>query len=1471
VVKVAHIFISHASSDDAFVKELRLALEAHQLPVWVDSRALVGGNELAPEIDTAIEQARQVIVVLSPNTINSPWVRKEIGKALAVKREKQDPSYRVIPLLLPGIEPAALPLWFNEEPVGVRVELKTGAISEALPQILAALGEQLPDDRQRVTEQPTRPAAELKLELKHGRIEEIGQGKWRALATAQLIYDPADPARPAAESSEFRFTAPLGPIEADELRWYLEEYYRWPTTFFTERAKRIEEQLPQWGRQLYEAATAAQSARDLMSDWQQSANGIERRFSIFVDSRVIEGSSEDEQAAANEAASALLALPWELMHDGRSFLFQGNHAVRVRRCLPKQRAEKAVASSLPIRILLVSPRPEDDRAPYIDHRISARPLVSAIESLGELAELTVLDPPTLPALRQALRQASENNRPFDVIHFDGHGVYDRQRSLGALCFEDPKDSDKLERRASQLINAEELAALVKEHRIPLVFLEACQSAAEEKPSASVAAKLLDEGVTSVVAMTHSVLVETARRFVTAFYGELAEGKRIGTAMLAGQQALYDDDFRFHVMGAGELRLKDWFVPVLYQEENDPRLITHLLPEDVRRLHQQRRRLSLGALPEPPAHSFIGRSRDLLKLERMLANNEQRYVMVRGRGGEGKTTLAVELARWLVETRRFERAAFVSLEEYTDARGVLMKLGQQLLPEGENWHVADNAEDFEQGRQQVERALRDHRTVIVLDNVESILASAKPLEEGRKETEVVSDPPRDFVKEIFSLCKALLDAGPATRMIFTSREPLPEPFAHRHRTAELRELEPNDAIELVSQVMKREGIEPKHDDAGNTPREVAELVEAVGCHARALTLLAREIAIQGVSATTGNVQRLMEELERKHPGERENSLYASVELSLRRLPPEMRQQIKPLGVFYGGANLAMLYYVLDVDEQTALNIGQALITAGLAEAMAYRHLQLDPALAPYLLRDLSEAEQEAARLRWAEAMKGLTGFLYQQHFQDAELSAQLTLLEVPNLMALLDWIEECDTPKEVVEVAQSLETLLAPLGRSQTLARATRVREGAALRLDQADAWSHTRYLAESAKINRLVEGGQLPAAYQAAQQLLTSSLMGGEAAYPEAGYDTAMIYWQLGSVLQMAGAAEAALASLSEAKRRFQTLADARDTTAARMDSSTIIMIAICLTNLGRLDEAAMAYQEAIRLKEEQGDQRGIAVSKANFGTIRLHQGRHEEALAAYIEARTRFESLGEPASVAGAWYQIGMVHLQTGQFEQAESAHRRALAIRVREKLVSDEASSLGELGNLYATMGQLEESVKCYQQSADICRRLQNDNDEGLIRHNLANALIKLEQYGEARRELLRAIECKQAYGHAAGPWKTWDLLHDLEQATGKRAAAAEARQRAIGAYLAYRCDGGQSYGWGAQACAAVSEAIGQGATTALAQRLAVVLAQTVDPRPHALVSKLQAILAGSRDLALADDPELFYQDAVELRLLLESLGAS
>jgi len=125
-MKTQSIFISHATQDDDFVKQLRLELEHLALTVWVDSRNLRGGKRLAPEIKQAIENARQVLVVLSPNTINSPWVRKEI--ALAVERELEEKTELVIPLLLPGVLPAALDLWFDEPPLAIPIQLKRGGV-----------------------------------------------------------------------------------------------------------------------------------------------------------------------------------------------------------------------------------------------------------------------------------------------------------------------------------------------------------------------------------------------------------------------------------------------------------------------------------------------------------------------------------------------------------------------------------------------------------------------------------------------------------------------------------------------------------------------------------------------------------------------------------------------------------------------------------------------------------------------------------------------------------------------------------------------------------------------------------------------------------------------------------------------------------------------------------------------------------------------------------------------------------------------------------------------------------------------------------------------------------------------------------------------------------------------------------------------------------------------------------------------
>ena len=83
-----------------------------------------------------------------------------------------------------------------------------------------------------------------------------------------------------------------------------------------------------------------------------------------------------------------------------------------------------------------------------------------------------------------------------------------------------------------------------------------------------------------------------------------------------------------------------------------------------------------------------------------------------------------------------------------------------------------------------------------------------------------------------------------------------------------------------------------------------------------------------------------------------------------------------------------------------------------------------------------------------------------------------------------------------------------------------------------------------------------------------------------------------------------------------------------------------------------------------------------------------------------------------------------------------------------------------------------------------------EGVRRSNLADTLRKLRRLDEARQEIQRAIECKAQFGHAAEPWKTCNILAEIETDAGNLSAAAEGKGKAIASYLAYRRDGGENH---------------------------------------------------------------------------------
>ena len=185
------------------------------------------------------------------------------------------------------------------------------------------------------------------------------------------------------------------------------------------------------------------------------------------------------------------------------------------------------------------------------------------------------------------------------------------------------------------------------------------------------------------------------------------------------------------------------------------------------------------------------------------------------------------------------------------------------------------------------------------------------------------------------------------------------------------------------------------------------------------------------------------MEQRFPGSREKSVFASVELSLRRMSAANRDRARVLGVFHGGADLDVLRMMMEWEEADVASLAGELIETGLATPNRYNHLTLNPALCPYLRARLDAAEREALTARWVEAMARVCRLPRAAESQNAEMAATLTLLELPNLFALLDLVQAAGDAEATIDLTTSLYRLLQYAGKPRLLARVGQVRDAAA--------------------------------------------------------------------------------------------------------------------------------------------------------------------------------------------------------------------------------------------------------------------------------------------------------------------------------------------------------------------------------------------------------------------------------------------
>jgi hypothetical protein len=1124
-------------------------------------------------------------------------------------------------------------------------------------------------------------------------------------------------------SAPFPLTLPLTEERAADLRWYLETYVQFPGAGDHARAAGIEARFKEWGQALFDALFGSAEGTHVYRTLLDAA--AKRRNCLLTI-----GASE----------SQILIQPWEMMRDKRGPLaLQG---ITIRRQLqgsgrPRQDADGVLLRER-LRMLLIVSRPSD--VGFIDPRNSIAPMLDVLDDLPGQVTLEFCDPPTLARLEQMIAQAHKENEPYQIVHFDGHGTYLPHTGIGALAFE-------ADDATHQLVTGTQLGDLLARMEVPLVLLEACRSAdlSNQPVFGSVAPALLESGVGSVVAFSHSVHVHAARLLVERFYRELAGGRTIGQALQEARAALRANPNRWLHRGpdAETVALQDWFIPQLYQVGDDPTLIKSRPKKRTKAAPPSPARplapAPLHGFPPEPMYHFHGRAQELLALERAFRRHPA--LLLSGMGGMGKTALSREAAAWWLRAGRFEAAVFCSFEQQAGAERVVQLLGQAL--EGDQF----GARPAEAQWAAAVDLFRRRRVLLVWDNFESTLPifgphplAPSPTAAGAGEQGESSLSFGAAARaELLRLYRDLTAGAPQGRLLITCRPD--ETGLPALKELELGGLARPDSLHMLAAALDLKDIaidRPGQEREGYERAEIEALLDMLDDHPLSIELVTPHLKTLTPRRIRDEFGQLLESFAEAGAYEgRNRSLLASLEFSKRRLSPAALAALPYLAWFAGGVFEDNLLHFTELAPEAWDAIRVELVATALVKVEddwqfnKRPYLRFHPTL-PYAARAADVPDADAAEQRF------IAVYVVVCDAADGMLFGSLPA----NGMALLAR-EEANLRAASARAfrhsdRQAGQRIVNTL--SEYLQRAGRLRE-----LDALVTWARDQVTADGgldeaacAAIRQHAWGrftqGQAGEAIETLAALIAQLEAEGLAGGADAVFQIALSYLYLGRVYYNAGRPDLALAPLQASVERFEQLTGdyARGNLSAALGDLANSYLA-----LGQHGAALQASERGLAVRRELGNNREIAAGLGRSAAILVEQQRYAEADARYAEALDAARATGDLGLQGLTFQHQGTLQAKLGNYDRADELYRQALALFQRAGDLGEEMRTCNNLANVESGRGQLDAAAAWYARSRELALKLNDRAQLAIVAQNagiLAQTRAERAADPAARAALLR-----------------------------------------------------------------------------------------------------------------------------------------
>jgi predicted ATPase/Tfp pilus assembly protein PilF len=660
-------------------------------------------------------------------------------------------------------------------------------------------------------------------------------------------------------------------------------------------------------------------------------------------------------------------------------------------------------------------------------------------------------------------------------------------------------------------------------------------------------------------------------------------------------------------------------------------------------------------------SFVGRGEEIEVILKIFKREDVRLITLTGPGGTGKTRLALQIAKELIDY--FEDGVwFIELAEAGEPRLVVSKIAQILgVREGGSLSLLAS----------LKRYLRNKQILLLLDNFEQVIVAAPVVAELLEVAQGLS---------VLATSRSLLNLrGEVEFPVPPLKLPEDRPGQDMDRIIQC------ESVQMFLQ--RAEAANPRFSINKSNAATIGEICQRLDGLPLALELAAAKIKIlspETMSSMLSSRLKLLTGGARDLP-ERQQTLRNTLEWSINLLDDEVKTLFARLGVFVGGFSLEAAETICNLKEDNEANqdffeVLSMVLNNSLLQMEDYHSLgprfKMLETIREYA-HDLLEENEEIDKFQERHAQyfaERLIGVGYKFRTREADYWLGWVHSEHDNLRATLTWyLSDPDSHALAAWLLVSMiwfwyrrgfliegrdwcnRLLESPVVEKHLESKGLALFSSGAMAMWQGDLKSALSFIEEAVEVVRTVEDP-----FSIANALLF--------------YGTALVNQ---------GEDQIAFPHLEEALSLYKQL------NMLWYQAITMVHLGNAALGLGDPSKAQLYLEEAHAISQNVGENWLISLVLNNYGEVARVQGEYQRAKDLYEESETLLREMGDMGDLARLVHNLGYIDFHTGDLEKAEVQFHESLIMFRKLSNQRGMSECLAALACLWAERGQLQRAT--------------------------------------------------------------------------------------------------------------------------------------------------------------------------------------